>query len=215
MKEIQYLGIKGTGEIDARYGVEHTASFSIFECPGCSKQYEIKTSRGRKQKTCKDCRGTQLETHKMSAHRIYPVWQGILQRCNNPKHPSYRNYGGKGITVDSKWTTFEGFWADMRESYQDGLTIDRTDSSKGYCKENCTWMGHGENSSKTSRRREVVQLRKVLLPVKGFVEVQVWESAKQAADTLGLVPAHITAVCQSKRATHGGFGWAYKEVSED
>ena len=215
MKEIQYLGIKGTGEMDARYGVEHTSSFSVFECPCCSKQYEIRTSRGRKQKTCIDCRGTQNESHRMSAHRIYPVWQAILQRCNNPKNASYRNYGGKGITVGSKWTTFEGFWADMGESYQDGLTIDRTDSSKGYCKENCTWMTHGENSSKTNRRREVVQLRKVLQPVKGFVEVQVWESAKQAADTLGLVPAHITAVCQNKRATHGGFGWAYKEVSED
>ena len=41
--------------------------------------------------------------------------------------------------------------------------------------------------------------------------MQTWESALKAADTLGLVAAHITAVCMGKRTTHGGFGWKYAE----
>lgn len=211
MKEIKYLGIKGTGEMDHRYNVEHTASFSIFECPVCRKHYELKTQRGRKQKTCMACRGTQKVTHGMSATNVYSAWQGMIQRCTKPTCRSYAKYGAKGITVAKAWTTFEGFWADMGETYQSGMTIDRIDSAKGYCKENCRWLSLSDNSSQTTKRRPVVQLRKTIVPVQGFVEVQVWESAKQAADTLGLIAAHITVVCQGKRKTHGGFGWKYQE----
>ena len=212
MKELKYLGIKGTGEMDTRYNVERTASFSIFECPECNKQYEIKTSRGRKQVTCKDCRGTQLETHQMSSHKVYKVWASMRQRCINPKCKAYAKYGAKGITCDDAWKTFEGFWADMGSTYEDGLTIDRMDSSKGYSKDNCRWLTLSQNSSETTKRRPVVQLRQVLTPSKYYVEERVWESAKQAADSLGLVAAHITVVCQGARKTHGGFSWKYANI---
>lgn len=33
MREVEYLGIKGIGEVDTRYGTERTASFSLFERP--------------------------------------------------------------------------------------------------------------------------------------------------------------------------------------
>ena len=211
MKEIKYLGIKGTGEIDQRYNVERTASFSIFQCPYCFKEYEIKTSRGRKQKSCIDCRGGQKVTHGKSRDRIYSIWRGMVQRCHNPNSKSFYKYGGKGITVSEDWRTFEGFLLDMGKSYQEDLTLDRTDATKGYNKENCTWMSHSENSSKTNRKRKVVQLRKVLKPQKGFELVQEWDSAKMAADNLGLVAAHITVVCQNKRKSHGGFAWAYSD----
>ena len=213
MKEIKYLGIKGTGEVDARYGIERTASFSIFECPKCNKQYEIRTSRGRRQTTCKSCQGSQLETHRMSSHKIYQVWASMRQRCNNPKCKAFKKYGAKGITCAASWSTFEGFWSDMGDSYQDGLTIDRIDSSKGYSKDNCRWLSLSENSSETTKRRRVVQLRQVLTPEKHFIEERIWDSAKQAADSLGLVAAHITVVCQGKRKTHGGFGWKYANIA--
>ena len=211
MKEIKYLGIKGTGEIDKRYNVEHSASFSIFQCPCCLKEYELKTSRGRKQKTCIDCRGTQNVTHGMSHQRIYKIWASMIQRCHNPRAKAFESYGAKGIMASDDWQTFEGFYQDMGKSYEDGLTLDRTDATKGYNKENCTWMSHSENSSKTNRKRKVVQLRKVLKPEKGFELVQEWDSAKMAADNLGLVAAHITVVCQNKRKSHGGFAWAYSD----
>ena len=214
MKEIKYLGIKGTGEIDLRYNVERSASFSIFECPVCKKQYELKTSRGRRQNTCIDCRGTQNESHKMSSTKVYSAWQGMVQRCNNPKSHAYAKYGARGITVSLDWLTFEGFWKDMEATYQPGLTIDRIDSSKGYCKENCRWLTLSQNSSETTKRRPVIQMRQRLSPLKGFVEEHVWESAKKAADALGLVAAHITVVCLGKRKTHGGFGWKYAEDGE-
>ena len=211
MKELRYLGIKGTGYIDKRYGKEQTGSYSIFQCPVCLKEYELLTKKGKEQTTCKSCRGSQNIKHGMVGKPVYYVWQAMLQRCKNPNNPKFHIYGGKGITVDEKWKTFEGFWEDMSEGFEEGLTIDRKDSNLGYNKENCRWITHALNSSETSRKRAVVQLRKVLVPETHFVEMQTWESALKAADTLGLVAAHITAVCMGKRTTHGGFGWKYAE----
>jgi hypothetical protein len=209
MKELRYLGIKGTGHIDKRYNREHTASFSFFECPVCLKEFELVTKRGKLQTTCKSCRGTQMVKHGMSNTPVYFAWQQMVQRCVNPKNAKYNIYGGKGISVDPKWITFEGFWEDMCENYKEGLTIDRVDSTKNYTKDNCQWLTKSDNSSKTSRKRAVVQLRKVLVPSVTFVEEKVWESALQAAEILGLVAGHISAVCLGKRQTHGGFGWKF------
>ena len=208
MKEIKYLGIKQEG-IDPRYGTYRTASYSIFECPICLKHYEIKTSRGKKQETCKDCRGTQNVTHGHSSKKYYSTWIQMLQRCNNPKNKKYPIYGGKGIKVDPKWETFEGFWEDMGSTYEDGLTIDRIDSSKDYCKDNCRWLTLSENCSQTTKRRPVNQYRQVHVPTKSWVYEKTWDSAQQAAETLSLVPTHITSVCLGKRKTHGGFKWEY------
>ena len=46
---------------------------------------------------------------------------------------------------------FENFYADMKNGYTDSMTIDRIDSSKNYCKENCRWISKSENSRNTSR----------------------------------------------------------------
>ena len=211
MKELRYLGIKGTGYIDKRYGKEQTGSYSIFQCPVCLKEYELLTKKGKEQTTCKSCRGSQNIKHGMVGKPVYYVWQAMLQRCKNPKHPKFHIYGGKGITVDEKWKTFEGFWEDMEVGFEEGLSIDRKDSGLGYNKDNCRWITLSQNSSETTKRKPVVQLRKVLVPEKHFVEVQAWESSQKAAETLGLVPSHITAVCMGKRTTHGGFGWKYAE----
>jgi len=208
MKEIQSLGIKGTGYIDKRYSTELTASYSIFECPICGQQFELKTIRGTKQKTCKKCRGTQKITHGKSNTLEYFVFQSMLQRCNNSDNVKYHIYGDKGIKVE--WKNFEDFWDDMGSTYKKGLTIDRIDSNKNYCKENCQWVTHPYNSHKTTKRRPVIQYRVALQPKKHLVYVQEFESAKRAADILGLTAAHITVVCQGKRKTHGGFAWQYK-----
>jgi len=210
MKEIKKLGVKETGFIDRRYGTSGTASYSLFECPVCLKQYEITTRRGKAQQTCKDCRGTLNRTHGFSHTPPYKVYASMKQRCDNPKNKKYPIYGGKGIKVVPAWDTFEKFWADMGDTYKPGLTIDREDSSKSYCKENCRWISLSQNSSETTKRKPVIQYRVVLKPIRSYEYIAEYESALQAATELGLVAAHITVVCQGKRKTHGGFAWAYK-----
>lgn len=70
--------------------------------------------------------------------RTYWVWAGMIARCNNPKHASFKNYGGRGITVCAEWRDSKTFLADMGPR-PPGTTIDRRDNDRGYCKENCYW----------------------------------------------------------------------------
>ena len=78
-------------------------------------------------------------SHGLRQHSTYRAWRAMLTRCTNPNHESYLNYGGRGITVCDRWKKFENFYADMQPTYEEGLTLDRKDSSQGYNPENCKW----------------------------------------------------------------------------
>lgn len=66
-------------------------------------------------------------------------------RCDRPTHPSYHNYGGRGITYELEWKLYVNFLHDMGESPQ-GLTLERTDNEKGYSKANCVWATYAEQN---------------------------------------------------------------------
>lgn len=94
--------------------------------------------------------GERNKTHGMAGTPLYGVWRSMRDRCKNPNNKSYKDYGGRGISVCEKWLTFEGFYEDMGNSYAKGLTIERVDSSKGYNNDNCTWI---PKSQQTLNRR--------------------------------------------------------------
>lgn len=69
----------------------------------------------------------------------------MKQRCNNPNHDSYCNYGARGITYTSSWELFTGFLLDMGLRPK-GTTLDRIDVNGNYNKENCKWSSDGEQA---------------------------------------------------------------------
>lgn len=94
--------------------------------------------------TCKHLRrtGDYIVQYKWNNKRLQIIFTGMIKRCYNNTDKSYCWYGQKGITVYQPWIENPGLfeeWA-MCNGYEDTLTIERKDESKGYCPENCEWI---------------------------------------------------------------------------
>lgn len=95
---------------------------------------------------------TKLHAIVQGRKRMYSIYSSMISRCHSPKSVSYRYYGGKGISVCDEWReSFESFavWAESN-GYNDSLSIDRIDNSKGYSPSNCRWIPLSEQSDNKS-----------------------------------------------------------------
>jgi len=93
-------------------------------------------------------------THGESNNNSYGSWQAMLTRCSNKNQRSYKNYGGRGITVCQEWLSFENFLADMGER-PEGMSLERIDNEQGYNKLNCKWATRQEQSRNKRTNRYI------------------------------------------------------------
>lgn len=84
-----------------------------------------------------------LTIHGESGSNLYQVWWQIKNRCNNPKHPNFNRYGGRGITYFSEWNEYKSFRDYIKKELgvkpSSNHSIDRIDNSGNYEPGNLRW----------------------------------------------------------------------------
>jgi hypothetical protein len=97
------------------------------------------------------------ELHGDTGTRLYRIWKSMKCRCNDKNHPSFKNYGARGIRICEEWqesyTTFKK-WA-ISNGYAEDLELERVDVNQGYSPENCKWITHHEQ---TMNRRDTLYI---------------------------------------------------------
>lgn len=88
----------------------------------------------------------------------YKSWESMKQRCLNPNHHAYADYGGRGIKVCASWESDYGqFVKDMGPRPTLSHTLDRINNDGDYEPSNCQWATRKQqqNNRRDNRRLEI------------------------------------------------------------
>jgi hypothetical protein len=133
------------GEAEPYFGPNGYKKYRVICRCECGTMVIAKTNnlRGGITTSCgclrKELLRAMRTTHGLANTVMYRLWADMRNRCNNPRHHAWKNYGGRGIRVCERWNQFENFLKDMGERPEDHFTLERIDNASGYSPENVYW----------------------------------------------------------------------------
>lgn len=190
-----------TGQRFGRLTVIHQAGYNRRRlatwvcCCECGKTvvYDGATLR---QGHATSCGCGKNKNHIVDKH-LYFTWRDMRQRCLFPHHPSYPNYGGRGIHVCKEWeNSYPAFqtWA-LQNGWEprthSSLTLDRIDNDGPYSPDNCRFT---DRWTQANNRRKTTYLT-----LDGrTMSLSAWSK--------------VTGICQSTLYRRIGMGWPTERV---
>lgn len=91
--------------------------------------------------------------HGMTDSPEWKSWMSMKDRCLDPTHKSYADYGGRGITIYEPWiTSFEAFYESLGPRPK-GKTLDRLENNGNYEPGNCAWRTYKEQARNKRNNR--------------------------------------------------------------
>jgi hypothetical protein len=144
----------------------------------------------------------------------YSLWTDMLRRCYDEGCGNYKNYGALGVSVESKWHSFETFLSDIvtlngynKEKLHNGtICLDKDKMSNGvkvYGKDKCCFLSRIDNQQYTSAIRSI----ECTSPTG---ESTIIQGTRKFAREHGLDAACIQGCIIGKRKTHKG--WQFRAV---
>jgi len=110
----------------------------------CDCGNTFKTSSGRlRSGITKSCGCLSGEKHGLSKTKAYKCFIHAKERCYDPRHPSFHDYGGKGVGISEEFLHNVTAWCDYLGEPPDNVsvwTVDRIDGTKGYERGNLRWL---------------------------------------------------------------------------
>jgi thymidylate synthase len=143
---------------------------------------------------------------------LYQTWFAMLRRCYDNAHPSYQNYGGKGIFVDNRWLVFSDFYQDiqklenwlLKKTFPDEYSLDKDFyCANKYSLETCIWANKIEQSVNYSLEKRAFKLQ----DPNGYETLEC--STKRVCKTHGLTHPAFMQVLKGIYQQHKGWSAEY------
>jgi hypothetical protein len=144
------------------------------------------TAAAREQARQKSLRHGQSVASAGKRTPTYISWQSMHARCRHPSVQSYPHYGGRGIRVCDRWSSFAAFSADMGDR-PEGMTLDRIDRDGHYEPGNCRWATVTEQT-RGSRNAKLTPARAA------WIRTQPASSRREMARLFGVAEKTILSV---------------------
>jgi len=145
----------------------------LCSCLKCGKIKQIRGDhlRGGLTRGCSSRCTNSTHGESKPKSKEYRIWDHIIQRCCNGKHPRYHDWGGRGIAVCKRWRhSFAAFLADMGRCPQGCYGIDRIHNNKDYAPDNCRWATRSEQMQNT-RSNRLIKIGKDTKPLVEWLKI--------------------------------------------
>ncbi len=200
--------IKDLGMNIAKNGKKyHTA---IFECTKCKNHFNVRIHGKQitEQLVCKECT---LNPEQTCYHPLYAIWNGIRQRCYNPKRKDYYNYGEKNITMCDLWKDdVKAFikWCEDN-GWNKTLVIDKDIKCKELNINPKIYAPHTISFITNQQNTEFSHGKKVIQLSLNNEFIKEYKSVVYASLQTNTSKTSIAKVCRGKQKTANNYKWKY------